>query len=808
MNILLIVMHMLMALNWLVHGKTTPTSANKNLFLECSCLQAQDHNGTSKMPTVVAVNASMARHAKNDCYIIFVIGTNEEIISLRFQHLHLRPNCLDYIEIFPYLREAVVENTTQPEYIFCNYSTTASTTASFHVAKSNNITTNVTTTSPPPLSNATATSSPPSGSISNIGHLPNVTTLGNISTTTLMNSHDLSPHQFIYSSGKVFAVRLRFNNKQLPPSPTPLPATSSPGDKEAKPLQEKIDNWNLNVTVEYRFLKKERFKNDGRLIPGTYCDYYFFANPDVSPKALEIWKNFHSPRFPAKYPAHIKCSYKFIGRPETRVELIFEELEIPRDGESCNLDKLTIFDAESLNMNAVIDVLCGNSSSGNRHILSTGPDLLIEFNASSNVTAKGFRGKFKFIPNNEIMEMKKTNKATDIPFVADMYSGGGGGAGGLGGGLVEADTIIGNSLAGIKMDNNVIRGSGSTARKQNLMAFNAMDSNNNAKVFKGFSKEGNFREIFESRYNKSGTFDTNHLFSASRLTNLNMVSSASLINTGRIECIYEFYASNPNERVQIKFLDFNIPTDKNSTDCKPNDSLQLLTQVKGKYEVMDWYCGAFLPKHIMSTGPKLTLQFIGRYPSGQTKIGYYGFKAEYTFLTNYGISTGIQLGNNCSFAYNSTDKKMGYFTSPNFPGLYPKNINCDYFFHGELDEKVIIRFSYFDVEGVGSCEYLTASDYVEFSNFLSTDRKFPKYCGKRDKFEIRSDDRFFRVSFHSNDRFDRSGFRAYYEFEGKSTPAENTSVQSYVFNQGTNFERDYKELIAILFIVVIVCSLV
>lgn len=74
---------------------------------------------------------------------------------------------------------------------------------------------------------------------------------------------------------------------------------------------------------------------------------------------------------------------------------------------------------------------------------------------------------------------------------------------------------------------------------------------------------------------------------------------------------------------------------------------------------------------------------------------------------------------------------------------------------------------------------------MEFSNFISTDRKFPKYCGKRDKFEIRSDDRFFRVSFYSNDRFDRSGFRAYYEFEGKSTPSENTSMQSYIFTQGS-----------------------
>ncbi|XP_073817855.1 suppressor of lurcher protein 1-like [Musca autumnalis] len=218
---------------------------------------------------------------------------------------------------------------------------------------------------------------------------------------------------------------------------------------------------------------------------------------------------------------------------------------------------------------------------------------------------------------------------------------------------------------------------------------------------------------------------------------------------------------------------------------------------------MDWYCGAFIPKPIMSTGPKLLLQFIGRYPSGQAKVGYYGFKAEYTFLTNYGITSGVQLGTNCSFAYNSTDKKIGYFTSPNFPGLYPKNLNCDYFFYGELDEKVIIRFSYFDVEGVGSCEYLTASDYVEFSNFLSTDRKFPKYCGKRDKFEIRSDDRFFRVSFHSNDRFDRSGFRATYEFEGKSTPAENTSVQSYI-GQSSNFKSEYKGLAGLFILFAII----
>uniref|UniRef100_A0A1I8PA75 CUB domain-containing protein n=1 Tax=Stomoxys calcitrans TaxID=35570 RepID=A0A1I8PA75_STOCA len=767
---------------------SAPTVTNANLFLECSCLHAQDHNGTSKMPTFVAVNASMARHAKNDCLVIFITGSNEEIISLRFKHLQLRPNCLDYIEIFPYLREAVVENTTMPEYVFCNYSIPQTSVANqqpspaITSASSNNSTgTNE--------SIAVANVSSPHG-ISNIGSLPNVTSIANASTTTtLMNVNDLSPHEFIYSSGKIFALRLRFNSK--PTKPAVSVAEAAAAAEESAP-QKINEDWNLNVTAEYRFLKKDNFKNDGRLIPGTYCDYYFFANPDVSTKSLEIWKYFHSPRFPAKYPTHIKCSFKFIGRPETRVELIFEELQIPMDRERCNLDKLTIFDAESANMNAVIDVLCGNSSSGIRHILSTGPDLLIEFNGSSNVTAKGFRGKFKFIPNNEIMEMKRTNKATDIPFVADMYSG----VGDSGNVVVVLNPS--NMISASSNNKDSVLGAVSpiVARKHNLMAFNAMDT---AKVHPIPAKDGIFRETFDSRKNKSGKFDTNQLFATNiRLTSANNL--VSLPNTWRVECLYEFYAANSDERVQIKFLDFNIPADKNASECKSNESLQLLTQVKGKYEVMDLYCGAFLPKPIMSTGPKLVLQFAGKYPNPQQKVGYYGFKAEYTFLTNYGITTGTQLDHNCSFTFNSTIKKMGYFISPNFPGLYPQNINCHYFFYGELDEKVIVRFTYFDVEGVGSCEHMTASDYVEFSNFLSTDRKFPKYCGKRDKFEIRSDDRFFRVSFYSNDRFDRSGFRAYYEFEGKSTPSENTSMQSYVFAAQASNNKQSINSYAALFI--------
>lgn len=54
----------------------------------------------------------------------------------------------------------------------------------------------------------------------------------------------------------------------------------------------------------------------------------------------------------------------------------------------------------------------------------------------------------------------------------------------------------------------------------------------------------------------------------------------------------------------------------------------------------------------------------------------------------------------CAFVFNSTTASNGYFTSPNFPGLYPRDTECNYFFFGITSEKVHITFTHFDIEGV------------------------------------------------------------------------------------------------------------
>ena len=62
------------------------------------------------------------------------------------------------------------------------------------------------------------------------------------------------------------------------------------------------------------------------------------------------------------------------------------------------------------------------------------------------------------------------------------------------------------------------------------------------------------------------------------------------------------------------------------------------------------------------------------------------------------------------------------------------------------------------------CEAISASDYVEFSNFMAHDRKYSRKCGQLKEFDIESDRKFFRVTFRSNDRLDGTGFKASYQF--------------------------------------------
>ena len=54
----------------------------------------------------------------------------------------------------------------------------------------------------------------------------------------------------------------------------------------------------------------------------------------------------------------------------------------------------------------------------------------------------------------------------------------------------------------------------------------------------------------------------------------------------------------------------------------------------------------------------------------------------------------------CAFEIHSSITPNGTISSPNFPGLYPKNTVCNYNFIGGRNKKLRLRFITFDIEGV------------------------------------------------------------------------------------------------------------
>ncbi|KAL4707265.1 hypothetical protein ACJJTC_019803 [Scirpophaga incertulas] len=228
----------------------------------------------------------------------------------------------------------------------------------------------------------------------------------------------------------------------------------------------------------------------------------------------------------------------------------------------------------------------------------------------------------------------------------------------------------------------------------------------------------------------------------------------------KTQCHYDFLARG-RERVRLVFEDFSLQrTTENIIDCESMDSLDVFLYVDGRLEKMASYCGDETPKPIMSNGPKLSIEFRGMFSSRRSR----GFKLSYSFVEGYGITNGNQLLEfPCAFVYNSSERLRGVLVSPNYPGLYPRDTECNYFLYGNENEKIHLHFTHFDVEGVLPCEAISASDYVQFSSQM-IDSESRRHCGQHRELHVTSDKNFLRVTFKSNDRLDGTGFKADYIF--------------------------------------------
>ncbi|KAF1768322.1 hypothetical protein GCK72_000134 [Caenorhabditis remanei] len=229
----------------------------------------------------------------------------------------------------------------------------------------------------------------------------------------------------------------------------------------------------------------------------------------------------------------------------------------------------------------------------------------------------------------------------------------------------------------------------------------------------------------------------------------------------------------PNEKISVKFTHFNlyVPDNKNVTKrCTEVDNLSADVRVGSRLSRIDEWCGKRTPPNLMSSSNLLQLEYNTKSSKAirESTNDNIGFQLEYKFHTDWNMGNmkaKVDKRKECRFSFNSSEHTNGKLWSANYPGLYPRNVYCEYIFHGRNDQVVHIHFEYFDIEGFNQCDEATQSDYILFSNYQTHDRTNRRFCGKTaPKGPILSESNYFRMIFSTNDIFDATGFYAHYQF--------------------------------------------
>ncbi|XP_071489696.1 cubilin-like [Diadema antillarum] len=111
--------------------------------------------------------------------------------------------------------------------------------------------------------------------------------------------------------------------------------------------------------------------------------------------------------------------------------------------------------------------------------------------------------------------------------------------------------------------------------------------------------------------------------------------------------------------------------------------------------------------------------------------------------------TGCEYG-----GFTEISQDSGVLQSPNYPNLYPLNVDCVVRINVQPYFVCVITFTYFSLEDSSSCKY----DFLKVTSI--PDGASEKFCGSRPSFTWRSHSSTCEVHFHSDEYVKASGYTA------------------------------------------------
>ncbi|XP_050561143.1 cubilin-like [Spodoptera frugiperda] len=222
-----------------------------------------------------------------------------------------------------------------------------------------------------------------------------------------------------------------------------------------------------------------------------------------------------------------------------------------------------------------------------------------------------------------------------------------------------------------------------------------------------------------------------------------IIQSDNFIRHANKSCIWTIMADSPDQKISLTITLLSIPKDNNvitNRTC-PSTYLRVLDGDDKYAPLIGEYCGRKVPPMIVSHGSAVTVEF-GSHTGAITGM----FSAHYSALSNA-----------CGGTLTSEE---GTIASPNYPGPYPINSDCEWILKASPGNTAYVQFEQFDLEYSEGCN----DDYVELRESNGAGRLLGVYCSSETPTNHSTASQIY-IKFHSNSKTSGRGFVLHYGFQ-------------------------------------------
>jgi cubilin len=244
-----------------------------------------------------------------------------------------------------------------------------------------------------------------------------------------------------------------------------------------------------------------------------------------------------------------------------------------------------------------------------------------------------------------------------------------------------------------------------------------------------------------------------------------------------MDCQWNITADSPSSVVVLKLLDFSLEA---SSWCI-KDSVHIYDGPSTNSSTIQELCGLVPTTQLTSSGSSLLVTFHSDL-SGYNK----GFRLYYTSLEKSALCTNVPL---------LATENANYITSPNYPGMYPSNMDCHWRISADSPSRVVVlKLTDFVFTGFQPpCD----RDYVAiYDGYSTSSPQIKTLCGNVPSTQFRSTGPFLTVVFHSDGTIGDKGFRLQYNSQEKSDLCRNvalTATENVNFITSPGYPNNYQD---------------